>query len=211
MNLPTTDDKFRLIYDRLLAVGRTKFCCCIFNLTLQRYMKSVSYTCWYNNNNNKTFKSQTSWDRLELKPSRSNQGSGTWITVFQALLSKAKSLGIFHPFKSPFIASTQVNFGLPLPLFTLLSWLRIPLRTGASGGLRWTCPNHLNRCWTSFSSIGATPNLSRISSFRTRSLLVWPQIQRNYKKPHLKYWSTHAEYISITKMKGGERKEKDFF
>ena len=88
-------------------------------------------------------------------------------SCFQALLSKAKSLGIFHPFKSPFIASTQVNFGLPLPLFTLLSWLR----TGASGGLRWTCPNHLNRCWTSFSLIGATPNLSCISSFRTRSLL----------------------------------------
>ena len=85
----------------------------------------------------------------------------------QALLSKAKSLGIFHPFKSPFIASTQVNFGLPLPLFMLLSWLRIPLRTGASGGLRWTCPNYLNRCWTSFSSIGVTPNLSRISSLRT--------------------------------------------
>ena len=106
-----------------------------------------------NNNNNKAFKSQTSWGRLELKPSRSHQGSGTWIAVFQALLSKAKSLGIFHPFKSPFIASTQVNFGLPLPLFTLLSWLRIPLRTGASEGLRCTCPNHLNRCWTSFSSI----------------------------------------------------------
>ena len=122
------------------------------------------------NNNNKAFKSQTSWSRLELKPSRSNQGPGTWIAIFQALLSKAKSLSIFHPFESSFIASTQVNFGLPLPLFTLLSWLRIPLRTGGSGGLRWTCPNHLNRCWTNFSSIGATPNLSRISSFRTRSL-----------------------------------------
>ena len=132
-------------------------------------------------NNNKAFKFQTSWGRLELKPSRSNQGSGTWIAIFQSLLSKAKSLGIFYPFKSPFIASTQVNFGLPLPLFTLLSWFRIPLRTGASGGLRWTCPNHLNRCWTSFSSIGATPNLSRISSFRTRSLLVWMQIQRNIR------------------------------
>ena len=120
-----------------------------------------------NKNNNKAFKSQTSWGRLELKPNRSNQGSGTWIAVFQAFLSKAKSLGIFYPFKSPFIASTQVNFGLSLPLFTLLSWLRIPLCTGASGGLCWTCPNHLNQCWTSFSSIGATPNLSRISSFRT--------------------------------------------
>ena len=50
--------------------------------------------------NNKAFKSQTSWGRLELKPSRSNQGSAMWIAVFQALLSKAKSLGIFHPFKS---------------------------------------------------------------------------------------------------------------
>ena len=129
-----------------------------------------------NNNNNKAFKSQTSWGRLELKPSRSNQGSGTWIAVFQALLSKANSLDIFHPFTSPFIASTQVNFGLPLPLFTLLSCLKISLRTGASWDLRWICPNHLNRCWTSFSSIGAISNLSRILSFQTRSLLVWPQI-----------------------------------
>jgi len=85
--------------------------------------------------NNKAVKSETSWDRLELKPSRSNQGSGTWIAVFEALLSKAKSLDIFHPFKSPFIASTQVNFGLSLSLFMLLSWLRIPLRTGVSRGL----------------------------------------------------------------------------
>ena len=108
------------------------------------------------NNNNKAFKSQTRWGRPELKLSRSNQGSGTRIVVFQALLCNAKSLGIFHSFKSHFIASIQVNFGLPLYLFTLLSWLRIPLRTGASEGLRWTCPNHLNRCWTSFSSIGAT-------------------------------------------------------
>jgi len=67
-----------------------------------------------NNNNNKAFKSQTSWGRLELKPSKSNQGLGTWITFFHALLSKAKSLDIFYPFKSSFIASTQVNFGLPL-------------------------------------------------------------------------------------------------
>ena len=145
----------------------------VFQLCKWVYAKSKQ------NNNNKAFKSETSWSRLELKPSRSNQGSGTWIAVFQTLLSKAKSLGIFHPFKSLFIASTQVNFGLSLPLFTLLSWLRIPLRTGASGGLRWTCPNHLNRCWTNFSSIDATPNLLRISSFRTRSLLVWPQIQHS--------------------------------
>jgi len=35
----------------------------------------------YNNNNNKAFKYQTSWGRLELKPSRSNQGSGTKIAL----------------------------------------------------------------------------------------------------------------------------------
>ena len=115
------------------------------------------------NNNNKAFKSQTSWGRLELKTNRSNQGSGMWIAVFQALLSKAKSLGIFHPFKSPFIVSTQVNFGLPLPLFTLLSWLRIPLRTSDSGGLRWTCPNHLNRCWIRFSVLCKARNSKNLN------------------------------------------------
>jgi hypothetical protein len=57
----------------------------------------------------------------------------------------------------------------------------MPLCTGASGGLRCTCPNHLSRCCTSFSSIGANPRRSRISSFRTRSILVCPQIQRNIR------------------------------
>ena len=41
---------------------------------------NTAYCALYNNNNNnnnKAFKSQTSWGRLELKPSRSNQGSGT--------------------------------------------------------------------------------------------------------------------------------------
>uniref|UniRef100_A0A0A9D276 Uncharacterized protein n=1 Tax=Arundo donax TaxID=35708 RepID=A0A0A9D276_ARUDO len=38
------------------------------------------------------------------------------------------------------------------------------------------CPNYLKRCWTSFSSIGATLILSHISSFRTQSFLVWPHI-----------------------------------
>uniref|UniRef100_A0A0A9FS41 Uncharacterized protein n=1 Tax=Arundo donax TaxID=35708 RepID=A0A0A9FS41_ARUDO len=32
-----------------------------------------------------------------------------------------------------------------------------------------------------FFSIGATSSLSRISSFRTRSLLVCPQVQRNIR------------------------------
>ena len=56
-----------------------------------------------------------------------------------------------------------------------------PLRTGASRGLRWTCPNHLSRCWVSFSSIDATPTLSRITSFRTLSLLGCPQNHRNIR------------------------------
>ena len=151
-------------YEGLCDQGWLRMCACVLVRIYERQAmkKAMMFATLNNNNNNKVFKSQTSWGRLELKPSRSNQSSGTWIAVFQALLSKVKSLGIFHPFKSPFIVSTQVNFGLPLPLFTLLSWLRIPLRTGASGGLRWTCPNHLNRCWTSFSSIGAIPNLSCI-------------------------------------------------
>jgi hypothetical protein len=114
-----------------------------------------------------------------LKGKRPNHDSGTWIASFQALLSKHNSFGIFHSFKSLLIASSHVKFGRPLPLFTLLTRLMIPLCTGASGGLRWTCPNHLNRCCIIFSSIGATPSRSRMSSFLTRSNLVCPHIQRN--------------------------------
>jgi hypothetical protein len=43
----------------------------------------------------------------------------------------------------------QLWSALPLLVFSML--FRIPLLTGASGGLRWICPNHLSRCWTSFS------------------------------------------------------------
>jgi hypothetical protein len=116
-----------------------------------------------------------------LKGKRSNHGSGTWIASFQALLSKHSSFGIFHSFKSLLIASSHVKFGRSLSLFTLLTRLMIPLCTGASGGLRWTCPNYLNRCCISFSSIGATPSRSRMSSFLTRSNLVCPHIQRNIR------------------------------
>src|SRR6185369_6916280 len=90
----------------------------------------------------------------------------------QALLSKAISLEIFQSLRSLLTNSSHVSLGLPLPLFTLSTRSKTPLRTGALGGLRWTCPNHLSRCWVSFSSIGATPTLSRITSFRTLSLLV---------------------------------------
>uniref|UniRef100_A0A0A9DJT6 Uncharacterized protein n=1 Tax=Arundo donax TaxID=35708 RepID=A0A0A9DJT6_ARUDO len=75
------------------------------------------------------------------------------------------SLDIFHPLWSLFTDFSHVRFDRPLPFLTLLSRLRIPLCIGSSGGLRWICPNHLNRCWISFSSIGATPSLSRILSF----------------------------------------------
>ncbi len=110
-----------------------------------------------------------------------NQGSGTWIAAFQAALSKANSLVIFQSFRSLLTAFSQVKFGRPLLLFTSLFRLMMPLCTGASGDLRCTCPNHLSRCCTSFSSIGPTPRRSRISSFRTRSILVCPQIQRNIR------------------------------
>ena len=98
------------------------------------------------------------------------QSSGTLIASLQVLLSKANSSEI-----------SQVSLGLPLPLFTLSIRFSTLLRTGASGGFRWTCPNHLNRCWVSFSSIGATPTLSRITSFLTLSLLVCPQNHRNIR------------------------------
>jgi hypothetical protein len=66
-------------------------------------------------------------------------------------------------------------------LFSLPDRFIIPLRTGAFAGLRWICPNHLKRCCTSFSSTGVTPSLSRMTSFRTRSLLVLSQIHRNMR------------------------------
>jgi hypothetical protein len=128
----------------------------------------------------------------ELKGKRPNHGSGTWIASFQALLSKHNSFGIFHSFKSLLIASSHVKFGRPLPLFTLLSHLMIPLCTGASGDLRWTCPNHLNRCGIRFSSIGATPSRSCMSSFLTRSNLVCLHIQRNIRiSATLSCWICH--------------------
>jgi hypothetical protein len=91
------------------------------------------------------------------------------------------SLSIFHSFRSLFTACVHIKVGRPLPLFTFSGRLIILISTGASSSLRWLCPNHLKRCCISFSSIGATPTLSRISSFWTRSLLVWPHIQRNIR------------------------------
>ena len=133
-----------------------------------------------NNKQQHSLLSQASWDRLEMKPKRhKGHGSGTLIASLQALLSKAISSEIFQSLRSLLTDSSQVSLGLPLPLFTLSTRFTTPLRTGASGGLRWICPNHLNQCWVSFSSIGATPTLSRITLFRTLSLLVCPQNHRN--------------------------------
>jgi hypothetical protein len=92
------------------------------------------------------------------------------------LLSNASSLVIHQFFKSLFTDSSHVKFGRPLSFFLLPTRLITPLRIGVSAGLRCICPNHLKRCCTSFFSTGVTPSLSRMSSFRTRSLLVWPQI-----------------------------------
>ena len=117
-----------------------------------------------------------------MKPERKKvQGSGTLIASLQTLLSKAISLEIFQSLRSHLTDSSQVSLGLSLPLFKLSTRSRTPLRTGAPGGLRWTYPNHLSRCWVSFSSIGTTPTLSRIASFRTLSLLVCPQNHRNIR------------------------------
>jgi hypothetical protein len=81
-------------------------------------------------------------------------------------------------------------FGRPLPLFSLPDRLITPLRTGVSAGLRWICQNHLKRCCMSFSSTGATSSLSRMSLFRTRSLLVLPQIHRSMRiSAMLSYWT----------------------
>jgi hypothetical protein len=90
-----------------------------------------------------------------MKPERNNiaflcfsrkkgHGSGMLIAILQALLSIANSMDIFHSLRSLLTDSSQVGLGRSLPLFTLSTRFRTPLRTGASGGLRWTCPNHLN-------------------------------------------------------------------
>ena len=55
------------------------------------------------------FKSQTSWGRLELKPSRSNQGSGTWI-VFSKNFYLRLSLWVYTILSSLLL--------LPLPKST---------------------------------------------------------------------------------------------
>jgi hypothetical protein len=123
-----------------------------------------------------------------LKGKRLNHDSGTWIAFFKHFYQNT-TLWEIPSFKSLLIVSSHVKFGRPLPLFTLLSCLMMPLCTSASGGLRWICPNHLNRCPISFSSVGATPSRSRMSSFLTRYNLVCPHIQRNIRiSATLSFW-----------------------
>ncbi|KAM0924888.1 hypothetical protein ACQ4PT_004771 [Festuca glaucescens] len=80
----------------------------------------------------------------------------------------AKSLSIFQTFRSLLTDSSHVKFGLPRPLLTFSARFIRPLCTGASGGLRWICPNHLRRCWTSFSSIGASGKKKKNAEMRRR-------------------------------------------
>ena len=68
----------------------------------------------YNNNNNKAYKFQTSWGRLELKPSRSNQGSGTWIVVF-LLLPLPKLTSVFLCLSSCYYPGLGFHYA-PVPL-----------------------------------------------------------------------------------------------
>jgi hypothetical protein len=126
------------------------------------------------------------------KEGTEDQCSGSWIANFHSLLSNASSLAIHQSFKSLFTDSSHVKFGHPLPLFSLSDRLITPLWTGASAGLHWICPNHFKWCCTSFSSTGATPSLSRMSSFRTRSLLVLPQIHLCMRiSATLSCWTCH--------------------
>jgi hypothetical protein len=105
------------------------------------------------------------------------------------LLSNVSSFVIHQSFKSLFTDSSHVKFGHRLHLFSLPVRLITPLQIGASVSLHWICPNYLKRCYTGFSSTGATPSLSCMSSFWTRSLLVWPQIHRSMRiSAMLSYW-----------------------
>jgi hypothetical protein len=121
------------------------------------------------------------------------------------LLFNVSSLVLHQSFKSLFTNFFYVKFGRLLLLFLLLVYLITPLRIGAL----WAsvaCQNHLKRCCTSFSSTGVTPSLSRMSSFRTRSLLVWPQIHRSMRiSATLSCWTCHllvGQHFALYNMVG---------
>jgi hypothetical protein len=156
--------------------------------------RTIKKPNWKKRKGNKTLSQKAkrggkkTWQKSNKREGIEDQGSSTWIASFHSLISNASSLVIYQSFKSLFTNSSYVKFGFLLPLFSLSDSSHVkfglplplliigstPLWIGASAGLRWICPNHLKRCCTSFSSTGATPSLSRISSFWIRSLLVWP-------------------------------------
>jgi hypothetical protein len=109
-------------------------------------------------------------------------------------------------FKSLFTDSSHVMFGLPLPLLSLAVHLITPIRIGASTCLHWICPNHLKWYCTSFSSTGATPNLSHMSSFQTWSLLLLSQIHHSmHTLATLRCWTCHflvGQYSTLYNMDG---------
>jgi hypothetical protein len=116
--------------------------------------------------------------RLDLKPNK-NQKSRHVDSVFSIHSYSVWVHTILPSLLLMFLPMSNLAFPcLPSHYYRVLE-SHDALCVRASKGLRWTYPNHLNRCWTSFSSIGATPRLSRISLLRSQSLLVWPQIQHN--------------------------------
>jgi hypothetical protein len=148
-------------------------------------------------NGNKTLSEKGSikgknFDKKTIKEKEPNVKVLSHELLASTLLSNASSLVILQSFKSLFTVSSHVKFGLPLSLLSLPVRLITPLRTDAPAGLHWICPNYLKRCCTSFSSTGITPNLSHMSSFRTQSLLVLPQIHRSmHISATLSCWTCH--------------------
>jgi hypothetical protein len=121
-----------------------------------------------------------------------DQHSNIWIASFHSLLSNASYLTILQSFKYLFTYSSHIKFGLLLPTISLPVYLITLLWTGASTSLHWICSNHLKWCCTSFSSTGATTNLSCMLSFWTRSLLMLPQIHHSMCiSAALSYWICH--------------------
>jgi hypothetical protein len=74
--------------------------------------------------------------------------------ISQALLFIAKSLEIFHSLRSLLTDLSQVSLGRSLPLFTLSTRFRTPLRTGALGDLRWKCQEPLDNICTALMFVG---------------------------------------------------------
>ena len=117
-----------------------------------------------------------------MKPKRNkSHGSGTLIASLQALLSKTTSLEIFQ-----FLIKVSLNWLIPSQFRSTSTPLYItdPLKNLIMHRRLRRPPLDMSKPsqpMLSFSSIGATPTLSRIASFRTLSLLVCPQNHRNIR------------------------------